>query len=167
LGVGESVERSGPRPPLAAAHDAPRSAIISRTGGDNRIHPMSDSTARYLSRDSAATPAAPSLRAVPEDGGADEDAIAAGRYRRRVILVLAALATAFGLYWGSSYVFAYTDEAYVTSDLVAVAPQVTGRVVAVPIVDNESVIKGRLLARIDPTPFRLALAEQEGKLGEA
>jgi multidrug efflux system membrane fusion protein len=125
---------------------------------------MSDSTARNLSRDAAAAPA---LRAVPENGGADEAAAAAGRYRRRVILVLAALAATFCLYWGSSYVFAYTDDAYVTSDLVAVAPQVTGRIVAVPIVDNESVTKGRLLARIDPTPFRLALAEQEGKLGEA
>jgi multidrug efflux system membrane fusion protein len=124
---------------------------------------MADRTARNLPRD---TPAAPVLQAVPEGGGADE-AAAAGRYRRRVILVLAALAAAFSLYWGSSYVFAYTDDAYVTSDLVAVAPQVTGRIIAVPIIDNESVIKGRLLARIDPTPFRLALAEQQGKLGEA
>jgi multidrug efflux system membrane fusion protein len=82
-------------------------------------------------------------------------------------LALAGLAAAFGLYWGSSYVFAYTDDAYVTSDLVAVAPQITGRIVAVPIVDNQSVTKGTLLARIDPTPFRLALAEQQGKLAEA
>jgi multidrug efflux system membrane fusion protein len=124
---------------------------------------MSDSTARNLSRDTAA----PALRAVPESDGADTAAAAGGRYRRRVILALAALAAAFGLYWGSSYVFAYTDDAYVTSDLVAVAPQVTGRIITVPIVDNESVTRGRLLARIDPTPFRLALAEEEGKLAEA
>jgi multidrug efflux system membrane fusion protein len=136
---------------------------------------MSDGKARNLSRDTAATPAglmpavpaAPALRAVPEEGVAEEGTGAAGSYRSRVVLVLAALAAAFGLYWGSSYVFAYTDDAYVTSDLVAVAPQITGRIVAVPIVDNESVAKGKLLAQIDPTPFRLALAEQEGKLGEA
>jgi membrane fusion protein, multidrug efflux system len=125
---------------------------------------MSDSTARNFSRDTAAAPA---LRAVPEEDVGNQAAAVGGRYRRRVILVLAALAAAFGLYWGSSYVFAYTDDAYVTSDLVAIAPQITGRIVAVPIVDNETVAKGTLLARIDPTPFRLALAEQEGKLGEA
>jgi membrane fusion protein, multidrug efflux system len=136
---------------------------------------MSDSKARSLSRDEASAPpaalptggaAAPALRAVPEDRAAEKQS-AAARYRRRVLLVLAGLAAAFGLYWGSSYVFAYTDDAYVTSDLVAVAPQITGRIVAVPIIDNETVSKGTLLAQIDPTPFRLALAEQEGKLGEA
>ena len=136
---------------------------------------MSESTARNLSRsdpDSAPVavvpsgPAASALRAVPSDGAAEAQA-AAGRYRKRVVLALAALAAAFGLYWGSSYVFAYTDDAYVTSDLVGVAPQITGRIVAVPIVDNETVAKGRLLASIDPTPFRLALAEQEAKLDEA
>jgi membrane fusion protein, multidrug efflux system len=140
---------------------------------------MSDSKARDLAREDAAAPAtaplpggpaAPVLRAVPEDrvaDHADQKAVGTRRYRRRVLLVLAGLAAAFGLYWGSSYVFAYTDDAYVTSDLVAVAPQITGRIVAVPILDNETVMKGTLLARIDPTPFRLALAEQEGKLGEA
>src|SRR6516164_3943312 len=115
---------------------------------------MSESTARNLSRsdpDSAPVavvpsgPAASALRAVPSDGAAEAQA-AAGRYRKRVVLALAALAAAFGLYWGSSYVFAYTDDAYVTSDLVGVAPQITGRIVAVPIVDNETVAKGRLLA---------------------
>jgi multidrug efflux system membrane fusion protein len=141
-----------------------------------RAGAMSEQKARNLSRDEAPAPpaalvpggaAAPALHAVEEDRGTDEEASAARRYRRRVLLALAGLVAAFGLYWGSSYVFAYTDDAYVTSDLVAVAPQITGRIVAVPIVDNQSVTKGTLLARIDPTPFRLALAEQQGKLGEA
>ena len=80
---------------------------------------------------------------------------------------MAGLALVLGLYWGSSYVFAYTDDAYVTSDLVAVAPWITGRIVAVPIVDNQTVTKGTLLAEIDPTPFQLALAEQVAKRVEA
>jgi multidrug efflux system membrane fusion protein len=142
---------------------------------------MSDSKARNRPGNDDAEPAAllpvgppaPALRAVPEDpaeaqtAAEAQRAAAASRYRRRVLLVLAGLAAAFGVYWGSSYLFAYTDDAFVTSDLVAVAPQITGRVVAVPIVDNETVSKGTLLARIDATPFRLALAEQQGKLGEA
>ena len=92
---------------------------------------------------------------------------AATRYRRRVLLALGSIVLALGLYWGSSYVFAYTDDAYVTSDLVGVAPQITGRIVAVPIVDNETVTKGKLLAEIDPTPFRLDLAKQVAKRAEA
>jgi multidrug efflux system membrane fusion protein len=106
-------------------------------------------------------------RAIPEAPARDPKVAAARRYRRRVLLVLSGLAAACGLYWGSSYVFAYTDDAYVTSDLVAVAPWITGRIIAVPVVDNQTVTKGTLLAEIDPTPFRLSLAHQQAKLGEA
>jgi membrane fusion protein, multidrug efflux system len=112
-------------------------------------------------------PVPASLRAVPDAVVVDPKLTAAARYRRRVLLVLAGLVLAFVLYWGSSYVFAYTDDAYVTSDLVAVAPWITGRIVAVAIVDNESVTKGALLAEIDPTPFQLSLAQQQAKWAEA
>jgi len=114
----------------------------------------------------ARAPLAPELRAAP-DPAEHARQIAAARYRRRVLLVLLGLAAALGLYWGSSYVFAYTDDAYVTSDLVAVAPQITGRIITVPIADNQTVAKGTVLAEIDPTPFRLALAEQVAKRVEA
>jgi len=107
------------------------------------------------------------LRAIPEPIPEDPKIAAARRYRNRVLLVLFGLVAAFGLYWGASYVFAYTDDAYVTSDLVAIAPQITGRIVAVPIVDNETVTKGKLLAAIDPTPFQLELAKQVAKRAEA
>lgn len=115
----------------------------------------------------APIPVAPPLRPTPEPTARDPKAVAAARYRRRVLLVLAGLALMFGLYWGSSYLFAYTDDAYVTSDLVAVAPQITGRIIAVPIVDNQTVTRGMLLAAVDPQPFQLALAEQAAKRVEA
>jgi multidrug efflux system membrane fusion protein len=107
------------------------------------------------------------FRAVSDPLPPEPKVIAARRYRRRVLLVLAGLVVALVLYWGSSYVFAYTDDAYVTSDLVAVAPQITGRIVAVPIADNETVTKGTLLAEIDPTPFQLDLAKQQARRAEA
>jgi membrane fusion protein, multidrug efflux system len=91
----------------------------------------------------------------------------AARYRRRVLLVLAAIALALVLYWASGYVFAYTDDAYVTSDFVNVAPYVSGRIVSVNIVDNQAVTKGMVLAEIDPTPFQLALNEKQAKKTEA
>ncbi len=90
-----------------------------------------------------------------------------GGYRRRVLLTLFALVLALGAYWGSSYVFAYTNDAYVTSDLVSVAPYVSGRIISLNIVDNQTVKKGDLLATIDPTPFQLALNQKQAKKAEA
>ncbi len=105
--------------------------------------------------------------ASADAAGADSQAASAAKYRRRVLLTLGAIGLALGLYWASGYVFAYTDDAYVTSDLVSVAPYISGRVVAVPIVDNQTVTKGSVLAEIDPTPFQLALAQKQAKRTEA
>ena len=90
-----------------------------------------------------------------------------GGYRRRVLLVLSSIALVLALYWASGYFFAYTDDAYVTSDLVSVAPYVSGRIVSVNIVDNQTVKKGEVLATIDPMPFQLALNEKQARKTEA
>src|SRR5438128_11480574 len=88
-------------------------------------------------------------------------------YRRRVLLVLSSIALALALYWASGYFLAYTDDAYVTSDFVNVAPYISGRIVGVNIVDNQTVKKGDLLATIDATPFQLSLNEKQAKKAEA
>jgi multidrug efflux system membrane fusion protein len=114
----------------------------------------------------AAAPEPPN--GAPADASDTDDlAVGTARYRRRVLLVLSAMAIALALYWASGYFFAYTDDAYVTSDLVSVAPYVSGRIVSVDIVDNQTVKKGELLAMIDPTPFQLALNEKQAKRNEA
>ena len=137
---------------------------------------MSDLSTRALSGKWPG-PSPPSLRHCPHCRNMtvywptlvapDSQAASTARYRRRVLLTLGAIVLALGLYWASGYVFAYTDDAYVTSDLVSVAPYISGRVVAVPIVDNQTVTKGSVLAEIDPTPFQLALAQKQAKRAEA
>jgi multidrug resistance efflux pump len=127
--------------------------------------------------DSVAAPATlrtPSASPAPptEVVEADEPLPTAGdegatRYRRRVLMTLSCIALALGLYWASSYVFAYTNDAYVISDLVSVAPYVSGRIIGVNIVDNQTVKKGELLATIDPAPFQLSLNEKQAKKTEA
>jgi multidrug efflux system membrane fusion protein len=114
----------------------------------------------------APLPESESTEPAPETT-ADSAAASAGRYRRRVLLVLFSIALALFLYWASGYFFAYTDNAYVTSDLVSVAPYISGRIVSVNIVDNQTVKKGELLATIDPMPFQLALNEKQAKKTEA
>jgi multidrug resistance efflux pump len=99
--------------------------------------------------------------------GTGPQAEGAARYRRRVLLTLSAIVLALFLYWASGYFFAYTDDAYVTSDFVNVAPYISGRIVSVNVADNQTVKKGDLLATIDSTPFQLALNEKQAKKAEA
>ena len=76
------------------------------------------------------------------------------RYRRlwiACILILAATA----LYFTGGAYFAYTDDAYVRSDLVAIAPEVSGIVKTIDVANNQAVAAGDLLATIDPRPFQL------------
>jgi len=132
---------------------------------------------RELARAEAALPEAeepPSQTPAPEQQGGesaapgtDPEADGGARYRRRVLLVLSAIVLALVLYWASGYLFAYTDDAYVTSDLVSVAPYISGRIVSVNIVDNQAVTRGTVLAEIDPTPFQLALDQKQAKRTEA
>jgi membrane fusion protein, multidrug efflux system len=90
----------------------------------------------------------------------------ARRLRRMVIAVTALLAVFAAWQAITSYV-AYTDDAYVRSDLVSVAPQVTGHIIAVAVVDNQTVHRHDLLAKIDPVPFQLALQAKQATLRQA
>jgi membrane fusion protein, multidrug efflux system len=87
--------------------------------------------------------------------------------RRRVLLVCGAALAVF-LAWELVTTFvAYTSDAYVRSDLITVAPEVTGRIISVPIHDNQTVQRGDLLAEIDPEPFKLALNAAQASLRQA
>jgi len=87
--------------------------------------------------------------------------------RRRSILVAAALLGAF-LAWETVTRFvAYTNDAYVRSDLIRVAPQITGHIVTVHIRDNQTVRRGDLLISIDPEPFRLDVEQRKAQIREA
>jgi len=86
---------------------------------------------------------------------------------RRVAIGVGALLLVFVAWEALTSVVAYTDDAYVRSDLVSVAPQVTGHIITVAIVDNQTVKRHDLLARIDPEPFRLALEAKQAILRQA
>ncbi len=89
------------------------------------------------------------------------------RRRGRVLAVAGGVVAAFlGYEILTSYV-AYTEDAYVRTDLVAVAPEVTGRVVALHVRDNQPVKRGDLLFNIDPVPFRLVVAQKQAEIDEA
>ncbi len=61
------------------------------------------------------------------------------------------------LYFVPDLFIAYTEDAYVRSDFVEVAPEVAGVVNHVNVVNDQKVAVGSPLATIDPQPFQLAV----------
>jgi membrane fusion protein (multidrug efflux system) len=83
-----------------------------------------------------------------------------------IVLVLAALTGGFAFYHYSGLTRS-TENAYINADVVNVAAQVSGRVTAVYVKDNQHVRKGDALFDIDPEPFAIALQRAEADLAQA
>jgi len=91
------------------------------------------------------------------------------RHMRAVLLVvvpalviLAALA-----FWLMGGRFTSTENAYVKADIVQIASEVPGRIDELSIRDHAVVAQGQVLVRLDPAPYRLALAKAEAELDSA
>jgi multidrug efflux system membrane fusion protein len=102
---------------------------------------------------------------IPPEQPAPDNA-ARGRIRRLALGITFVLAIVIAWQVLTSFV-AYTDDAYVTSNFVAVAPQVSGVVATLPAVNNRIVRKGDLLATLDRVPFQLAVDERRAALQQA
>jgi multidrug efflux system membrane fusion protein len=63
-------------------------------------------------------------------------------------IAAATIAAVCLLYEAATSFMAYTADACVQSDLVAVPPRVSGRVIAVAVADDQTVTQGDLLATI-------------------
>lgn len=88
--------------------------------------------------------------------------------RYAVMFSVPAILLAIGLYfWLTSGSSVSTDNAQVNAHVVAVAPEVTGRVTDVFVVENQHVKKGDLLLRLDQTPYRIALMQADAAVGNA
>jgi multidrug efflux system membrane fusion protein len=81
--------------------------------------------------------------------------------RKPLGAVLAAIivATAIGLwFWVECHSTLSTDDASIDAEVVHVASAVGGRIMELPVHENDYVHKGDLLFRIDPTPYQDSLA---------
>lgn len=88
--------------------------------------------------------------------------------RTAMLLSLPLLLVAGGAYlWLTSGRFVSTDNAYVQQDKVSVSSDVGGRIVEVAVRENQHVNKGDLLFRIDPDPYRIAVAQARAALANA
>jgi multidrug resistance efflux pump len=88
-------------------------------------------------------------------------------HRHRTLRALLILGLVLMAWWASGYVFAYTDDAYTTSDVVSVTPEVSGPIETVAVADNQMVKRGAPLFTIDPTPFRLEVQQARSREAES
>jgi membrane fusion protein, multidrug efflux system len=87
--------------------------------------------------------------------------------RARATTFLLLISLLLAAWWMSGYVFAYTDDAYITSDIVSITPEVSGLINAIYVTDNEWVARGTVLFTIDPTPFELEVQRARALEAEA
>jgi len=97
-------------------------------------------------------------------------AAAGGRKRLRmmllVVLPLIALIGGVTFYlMGGRYIS--TDNAYVGAQKVLITPDVSGKIVHVAVVEGQHVNPGDELFKLDPEPYKLALAQARAKLDAA
>ena len=81
-----------------------------------------------------------------------------------VPLIVAAGALVFWLQGGR---YASTENAFVKADIAQIASEVAGRIVEVRVHDHEAVAEGDVLVRLDPEPYRLALARADAEIDSA
>lgn len=88
---------------------------------------------------------------------------------RLVLLVVVPVIVVGGalVAWQQGGRFVTTENAYVKTDIVQIAPEIAGRVAEVAVRDHMHVEAGDVLLRIDPEPFRLALMRAEAELDAA
>lgn len=77
------------------------------------------------------------------------------------------LAVGGGYFWVTGGRYQETDNANVRQSKLSVAADQAGRVVEVDIVENGPVKKGDVLFRVDPEPYKIALAQSEASLAAA
>ncbi len=125
------------------AEEAPRAAVLRAPTTERPLPPPAPPTP---------VPSAPARRRRPV---------------RWALLLLGPLAVLLGagyLYLtGGRYVS--IDNAYIQAEKVDIATDISGIVGEVDVHDNQAVTAGQLLFRLDPEPFRIALAKAEAQLG--
>jgi membrane fusion protein, multidrug efflux system len=91
------------------------------------------------------------------------------RFLRLALMFALPLAIVLGGGWWyvTSGRYVSTDDAYVEADIVTVSSDVSGRVVAVEVHDNEYVKQGQVLIRLDDRPYRDAVERAAAQLAEA
>lgn len=95
------------------------------------------------------------------------------RARTRIIPILVTLGTVAiaalftGLMWQAYMAAPWTRDGTVRAYVVTMAPEVAGRIVELPVADNQFVRKGDLLMVVDPINYAIAVRQAEAAVDQA
>src|SRR6202162_2850892 len=104
--------------------------------------------------------------AVPRPLASNRDNIKSRIPFAPILITLATVAVAALLAWatGQAYMGApWTRDGTVRAYVVTMAPEVAGRIVKLPVADNQFVHKGDVLFEIDPADYRIALQQAQAQ----
>jgi multidrug resistance efflux pump len=115
---------------------------------------------RPADREPASSPASPARAAPPSRAWGVAPVL--------LTVLVVAIAVLLGRAMWDAYMGApWTRDATVRAYVVTMAPEVTGRIVELPVVNNGNVHKGDLLMVIDPTNFTIAVSQAEATVQQA
>jgi multidrug resistance efflux pump len=103
---------------------------------------------------------------VPHHVASDRDNIKSRMSVAPILITLGAVAIAALLAWATwqAYMGApWTRDGTVRAYVVTMAPEVAGRIVKLPVADNQFVHKGDVLFEIDPADYRIALESAQAQ----
>jgi membrane fusion protein (multidrug efflux system) len=109
-----------------------------------------------------------SAETLLDDEPSHEPRVSRKRYRWPLLLAapgVMVLAVLFFYLRGGRY--ESTDDAYILSERVQVSANVSGRVIAVGVTNNQRVRAGQILFRLDPAPYQAMVDEAAAKLASA
>ena len=81
--------------------------------------------------------------------------------------ILLALATKGWEFYSDSLTYEVTDNAYVGANVLQVSSRLSGTLVQLPVVNNQTVKVGDLLFALDDEPYRVTLVQQQAKLAQS
>lgn len=82
--------------------------------------------------------------------------------KKPVMIFIGAIVGILLLFWiFEEMKYQSTDDAYVETTTVSVAPRISGQIIEVYVKDNQSVKKGDIVAKIDPRDYEVRLAQAD------
>jgi len=104
---------------------------------------------------------------VPPDVASNRDNFRSRIPVAPILITLATIAVAALLAWATWQVYMgtpWTRDGTVRAYVVTMAPEVAGRIVKLPVADNQFVHKGDMLFEIEPADYRIALESAQAQL---
>ena len=89
--------------------------------------------------------------------------------KKRLLIIISAVVIAIVIlgFYINSLRYESTDDAFIESDLIQIAPRVSGQIEEIYIEDNKRINEGDLIAKIDDADYKIKLAQAEAMYEKA